>query len=124
MEVETFLTTLMTKHVARSLERAEIAGTEDEYTIELEGAVEKAIQAFPLEMASVLLKVNLGIMDMPALGNDYFVNQRTIVEWLEWCQKLYIHEIEGEDSVAAVATVLELSKIYYKKDSKQVTKSA
>ena len=124
MEVEVFLTTLLQSHVARRLERADIAGTEEEYIIEISAAFEESIKLFPLEMALVLLKVNYGIIDMPALGNDYFINQRQIIEWAEWCQKLYIHEIEDEDCINAVATVIEISKIYFEKDSKQVTKSA
>ncbi len=124
MEPEVFLTKLLKSQVAERLANAAIAGSKEEYIIEVSAAFEDSIILFPLEMAMVLLKLNYYFIEKPALSNEYLINQKQIVEWAERCQKLYINKIEDEDSIDAVVTVLDISKIYSDKNSKQVTKSA
>ena len=124
VEVEAFLTSLLNKRIGKVYEDAGIAGTDEVYFIEIEDAIEKTIKAFPREMASVLLKMNYSFMNFPESISESIFNPQRIINWAEWCQKLYIKEAQDDESVETIATVLEMSKIYEDKDSKQVTKAA
>lgn len=124
VEVEEFLSSLFYKRSGKVYENAGIVGTDEVYCIEIEEAIEKTIKAFPREMGSVLLKMNYGFMNFPESISEYIFNLRKIINWAEWCQKLYIKEAQDNESVETIATVLEMSKIYENKDSKQVTKAA
>lgn len=124
VDVETFITTLMFKQTAKELADRDIAGTEDEYQIELEAAIEEALQKFPLQMGYVLILINNGLNENMGKVTDIMISQNTIIGWLEWCQKLYIQEIGNQDDKETLAKVTELSKIFRNKGDKQVTKSA
>lgn len=124
IDVETFITTLMFNQTAKALADRDIAGTEDEYQIELEAAIEEALQKFPLQMGYVLIQINNSLNESMGKVTDIMISQNTIVEWLEWCQKLYIQEIGNQDDKDTLAIVTELSKIFRSKGDKQVTKSA
>lgn len=124
VEVETFLTSLLNKRIGKVYEDAGIAGTDEVYFIEIEEAIEKTIKAFPREIASVLLKINYSFMNFPESISESIFSPQKIINWAEWCQKLYIKDVQDDDSFETIATVLEMSKIYEDKDSKQVTKAA
>lgn len=124
VDVETFITTLMFKQTAKELADRDIAGTEDEYQIELEAAIEEALKIFPLQMGYVLMLINMGLNENMGKVSDIMISQNTIIGWLEWCQKLYIQEIGLQDDKETLAKVTELSKIFRSKRDKQVTKSA
>ncbi len=124
IDVETFITTLMFNQTAKALADRDIAGTEDEYQIELEAAIEEALQKFPLQMGYVLIQINNSLNERMGKVTDIMISQKTIVEWLERCQKLYIQEIGNQDDKDTLAIVTELSKIFRSKGDKQVTKSA
>ena len=124
VEVETFITTLMFNQTAKALADRDIAGTEDEYQIEIEDAIEDAIKRFPLQMGYVLMLINMGLNEDMGKVSDIMICQKTIIEWLERCQKQYIQEIGDQDDKETLAKVTELSKIFSSKGDKQVTKSA
>ena len=124
IDVETFITTLMFNQTAKALADRDIAGTEDEYQIELEAAIEEAFKKFPLQMGYVLILINNGLNENMGKVTDIMISQNTIIGWLEWCQKLYIQEIGNQDDKETLAKVTELSKIFRSKGDKQVTKSA
>lgn len=124
IDVETFITTLMFKQTAKELADRDIAGTEDEYQIELEAAIEEALKIFPLQMGYVLMLINMGLNENMGKVSDIMISQNTIIGWLEWCQKLYIQEIGLQDDKETLAKVTELSKIFRSKRDKQVTQSA
>lgn len=124
VEVETFITTLMFNQTAKALADRDVAGTEDEYKIELEAAIYEAVKKFPLQIGYVLMLINMGLNENVGKVSDIMVSQKTIIEWLEWCQKLYIQEIGNQDDKETLAKVTELSKIFRSKRDKQVTKSA
>lgn len=123
-EIETFISSMLDKSVGKLFENSGIAGNDEEYSIELEDAIENAIKAYPREMASVLLKVNYSIIHFPEFIVNYLINPKLITRWAEWCQKLYIQGIKEENNIESIATVVDISKIYDVDDDRQVTKSA